>query len=62
MAGVNTDEAITEGAIEELDQSRGVVGMATKRNQSAPPTGRMAKRQWKTAVLRARDLPDPWEG
>ena len=32
--------------------------MAKKRNYSAP----FAKKQWRTAALKAKSLPDPWEG
>ena len=36
-------------------------GLASRRNFSAPP-GKLARRQWRTAALKAKELPDPWEG
>ena len=37
------------------------VGGAPKRTLSAP-SGAFAKKQWKAAVLKVKDMRDPWEG
>lgn len=66
VANMQTNDiTTTEGHGEKLNLASrpggGNNGLASKRNFSAPP-GRLAKKQWKTAFLKAKELPDPWEG
>ena len=56
--------AVADGGLESRKSAlplEGGGGMAQKRNLSAP-VGAFAKKQWKTAVWKAKSLPDPWEG
>ena len=45
-----------------VDPLGGSIGMAKKRNFSAPGASGLAKKQWKTAVLKIKNLTDPWKG
>ena len=62
MSDVSSNDIPPEGGGEELELPPGVSdGLASNRNFSAPP-GKLAKKQWRTAALKAKELPDPWEG
>ena len=55
MANLLTNEG-SSGKLNPVPGAGSGVGLASKRNLSA----KLAK--WRTAALKAKELPDPWEG
>ena len=60
-ANEGLDHVASDGGLRSKNASLPRVCAPPKRTLSAP-SGAFAKKQWKAAALKIKDMPDPWEG